>query len=373
MARRLASGLSFVSLALAVVLAGLTAVATLGWQVLSRPLDVPAGGTLLRVESGETYTSLINDLQKKHGLQDPWAARLYRKLFINKPLKTGVYRIEPGTSTRQLLDQLASGKVAEMVRITLIEGHTFAQFFAQLEKKSGIDHELKGKSAAYVASLFNMPGGRPEGWLTPDTYFFAQGTSDKAVIEHLYKIRKNELASLWAARAPDLPYTTPYEALIMASIVEKETSVPAERFDVAAVFVNRLRKPMRLQTDPTVIYGLVDQGRYDGNIRRTDLAEKTAYNTYQIDGLPPTPIAMPSKASIEAALHPSDSQALYFVATGQGGHAFAKTLAEHNANVARYLAQLRANRAAQKQAEQNNAASASTGLAPAPAPMGPQS
>lgn len=344
-ARKATNGLGWVT-GLAVL--GLMVLAALVWQGLYRPLDIPAKGALLRIESGETYNGLLAELQQRHGLRLPVLARLYRKLFIHDGLKAGVYRLEPGLDVRELLQRLASGQMAEMLRVTLIEGHTFAQFQAQLAKNTAIVHDLSGQRPAQVAATLGMGGGRPEGWLAPDTYYFAPGSRETEILRTLHQKRARELEQLWANRAPGLPLNTPYEALILASIVEKETGIPSERAEVAAVFINRLRLGMRLQTDPTVIYGLMDAGRYDGNIRRADLDEKNAYNTYQINGLPPTPIAMPSRAALQATLHPASTPALYFVATGKGGHAFASTLSEHNANVARYLAQLRASRVAEK-------------------------
>ena len=188
--------------------------------------------------------------------------------------------------------------------------------------------------------------GNLEGWFSPDTYYFNEGSSDKKVLTDLFKRQYDTLMQNWNNRQADLPYATPYDALIMASIIEKETSVPSERGEVAGVFVNRLKKNMRLQTDPTVIYGMGE--RYDGNIRKSDLAEKTAYNTYQIDGLPPTPIALPSVDSIKAALHPNDTDSLYFVATGNGGHKFTSNLADHNQAVQDYLRVMREKRAQQQ-------------------------
>ena len=182
-----------------------------------------------------------------------------------------------------------------------------------------------------------------EGWFAPDTYYYGEGSTDKQVLTDLYKRQQQALTKAWENRDPDLPYNNPYEALVMASIIEKETSVAEERPLVSAVFSNRLNKNMRLQTDPTIIYGM--GSRYKGNIRRKDIDEKTAYNTYQIDGLPPTPIALPSAASIEATLHPADSDALYFVATGNGGHKFTNSLNEHNQAVKEYLSVMRQKKA----------------------------
>ncbi|MEY4515877.1 MAG: endolytic transglycosylase MltG [Pseudomonadota bacterium] len=312
------------------------------WQGLYRPLALPADGQVLRVKTGETYSGLIRDLAQHGQLRLPILAKLYQRWFIHDSLKAGVYRLEAGQDIRQVMQRLSDGSMAQMVRVTVIEGSTFAQLRQSLAKHPDIEHTLSGLSDVAVLAQAGIPQSHPEGWFAPDTYYFAQGESDHAILRHLYQTQSQVLSQEWDKRAANLPYKTPYEALIMASIVEKETGIGSERADVAAVFVNRLRIGMRLQTDPTVIYGMGAQ--YQGNITRKDLHTPTAYNTYTINGLPPTPIALMGRAAIHAALHPSDSTALYFVATGRGGHTFSRTLAEHNAAVARYVAALRQQR-----------------------------
>lgn len=224
-----------------------------------------------------------------------------------------------------------------MTKITVIEGTTFKQLRQQIEKNSEIKQTLLGKSDVEVLAMLGVPIQHPEGLFAPDTYIFALDDTDLKVLKRLYQQQEKILNKAWQNRAENLPYKTPYEALIMASIVEKETGAAAERPLIAGVFINRLRIGMRLQTDPTVIYGMGDN--YNGNIRKSDLLTYTPYNIYKINGLPPTPIALPSKAAIEAALQPAKTQALYFVAKGDGSgeHTFSDSLAAHNQAVADYL------------------------------------
>lgn len=336
-ARRTLHSVMFISFGLLLLLAVLI------WQGLYRPLPF-AQGQILRIEQGQTYNGLIANLADKHQLRLPLLAKLYQRLFIHQQLKAGAYQMDAGLDIRQLMQRLSDGRLAQMSKVTLIEGSTFAQLKQNLARNEGLDQSLNTLTTAQFLAKIDPALQHPEGWFAPDTYYFAQGEQDIEVLKLLYQKQRKILQQEWQQRAQNLPYKTPYEALIMASIVEKETGIGGERADVAAVFVNRLRIGMRLQTDPTVIYGMGDA--YDGNIRKKDLLTPTAYNTYTIDRLPPTPIAMPSRAAIHAALHPSDSKALYFVASGNGGHVFSQTLAEHNAAVARYLAVLRQKKAA---------------------------
>lgn len=219
------------------------------------------------------------------------------------------------------------------------------KIYTKFCKNDGIQHDVIQNNQLDIKQLginlpeYYAPNGNLEGWFSPDTYYFNEGISDKKVLVTLFERQYETLMKAWEHRQPDLPYQNPYEALIMASIIEKETSLDAERAEVAGVFVNRLQKGMRLQTDPTVIYGMGE--RYNGNITRADLQEKTAYNTYQIDGLPPTPIALPSIASIKASLNPNKTDAIFFVATGYGGHKFTSNLSDHNKAVQEYLKVMR--------------------------------
>lgn len=317
------------------------------YSTLYTPLQQPK--EMITLEKGETYYGIIDKWDKKHKLFVAPLAKLYVKFKVDKPLHSGVYQIPENPSFVQLLDVLQQGEKVAFVKVQIIEGKTAKDLYKTLNNTKGIKKEVLNGNQVDIAQLgLNIPAeytpnGNLEGWFSPDTYYFTEGSSDKKVLTDLFKRQHDALMSNWNNRQADLPYQSPYEALIMASIIEKETSVPSERGEVAGVFVNRLKQHMRLQTDPTVIYGMGD--RYDGNIRKSDLAEPTPYNTYQIDGLPPTPIAMPSIDSIKAALHPNNTDSLYFVATGNGGHKFTSNLADHNQAVQDYLRVMREKRA----------------------------
>ena len=313
-----------------------------------------AAGDLV-VEEGQSYYGFLPQFQRDVPMFSASLAKLYIKATVDAPLHAGTYEVPKNASFKQLMDAFKEGQKVDMVTIQIIEGKTAADLYKAITKTEGVVLEVlesNGKPKADFKQLLGIDAFTPEGefssnlegWFTPDTYYYARGITDKQILNDLYKRQQQALDKAWENRAADLPYKTPYEALIMASIIEKETSVESERELVSAVFVNRLNMGMRLQTDPTIIYGMGE--RYDGNIRRTDINEKTAYNTYQIDGLPPTPIALPSPESIEAAMHPADSDALYFVATGTGGHKFTKTLADHNRAVQEYLKVMREQRTA---------------------------
>jgi UPF0755 protein len=250
-----------------------------------------------------------------------------------RSVKPGSYRLKPGTTPLSLLGALARGDTIRE-SITIIEGWTFAQMRAEIARHPWLRHESEAMDeAAWLASV--VPGyDHPEGLFYPDTYVFDRGTSDLYVYRLAHQQQLKKLEQAWANRAPDLPYGSPYEALIMASIVEKETAREQDRTRVASVFVNRLRQGMRLQTDPTVIYGMGE--RFDGNLRKRDLQEDTAYNTYQRAGLPPTPIALPGQAAIQASLHPAQGNDLYFVARGDGSSEFSSNLDDHNRAVDKY-------------------------------------
>ncbi len=248
-------------------------------------------------------------------------------------IQAGNYRLEAGATPLSLLQKLVDGDVIPM-SVTFVEGITFAELRAQLENTPGIRVTLKGLPVAELLAKVGAAEKHPEGLFFPDTYRYAAGTTDLDLLKKSYQTMQRKLTEAWDARAPELPYRNPYEALIMASIIEKETGRAEDRPLVAAVFVNRLRLPMRLQTDPTVIYGM--GARFDGNIRKNDLTTDTPYNTYTRDGLPPTPIALPGGASIRSALRPAQSDSLYFVSRGDGTSHFSKSLEEHNRAVAKY-------------------------------------
>jgi UPF0755 protein len=319
---------------LALALAGLLGVA--GWLYLfaSRPLDPPRPDYEFTVKSGASLRALSRRLADEGLLPEAnsfWV--LGRLLDKDKGIQAGTYRLDRALTPVEILDKLNRGDVVA-VEIAFIEGTTFRQWLAQLRQHPRVKQTLAGKSAEELRALVGLPEGNPEGWLFPDTYRFAPGSPDVEILRRAHAAMKKRLAEAWEARDPEVPLKTPYEALILASIVEKETGAAGERPLVASVFVNRLRKPMRLQTDPTVIYGLGE--KFDGNIRKRDLTTDTPWNTYTRDGLPPTPIAMPGAASLAAATRPGKSDFLYFVGKGDGTHHFSRSLEEHNRAVAKY-------------------------------------
>jgi UPF0755 protein len=312
----------------------------LGWQILdyrtfaNTALVVPAGGQRINIPTGSSLKSIARDLNK-HGMIEragmlEWMGRLQGKAGS---IKAGEYQILPDTYPGQFLDMLVSGKVVQY-SFTLVEGWSVRQMMTALADNNNIKHTLTDVTAESIMPAIGIRIPHGEGWFLPDTYFFVRDTTDKALLLRAHSAMFNQIDASWSSRAEGLPYESNYDALIMASIVEKETAVAAERSQIAGVFVRRLKKGMRLQTDPTVIYGMGE--KYDGNIRLKDLRADTAYNTYTRNGLPPTPIAMPGVAAIEAALHPAEGTSLYFVAKGDGSHAFATTLEEHNQNVIKY-------------------------------------
>lgn len=258
---------------------------------------------------------------------------LARLMDVGTKLKSGNYEFATGISPFDVMEKLARGDVNQYV-VTVIEGWTFKKMRAEIDANPAIRHDTTGLPDADLMQLIGADRNDAEGLFFPDTYLFPKGTSDVDIYKRAYQLMQRRLAEAWSARAPGLPYTTPYEALIMASLVEKETGQAAERGEVAAVFVNRLRKRMLLQTDPTVIYGMGDL--YTGRIRKKDLQTDTPYNTYTRPGLPPTPIALPGVASLSAALNPAASDALYFVARGDGTSHFSSNLQEHNRAVDKY-------------------------------------
>ena len=305
-----------------------------GWWWLQAPLSLRQSPLDFRIPAGSSLRGAIAQMQAA-GVDTPtWPLLLLARLQkAETGIKAGSYSLNAGVTPLQLLDKLVRGQVTQG-ELTLIEGWTFRQWRQRLEAHPDLRHESRGWSEAELARHLGVPGDRLDGWLFPDTYLFDKQSSDLELMARALRTMRTRLAGEWAHRAPGLPYRTPEEALIMASIVEKETGREADRAQVAAVFVNRLRLGMRLQTDPTVIYGLGE--RFDGNLRKDDLLADTPYNTYTRAGLPPTPIAMPGLASLRAALQPAASEALYFVARGDGSSEFSRTLDEHNRAVNRY-------------------------------------
>jgi UPF0755 protein len=320
-----------------ILLALLSVAATLAYQfdkALTTPLAI-AQDKFLKVSSGSSISSFAKQLEQKQWLATRFWLRNYGRLFPQKAnIKAGTYLVTKGTNLRQLLVQLVEGKEHQF-SVTFIEGTRFQDALVILAEHPQIKHSVNDKTVTEIAAELGIDAINPEGWLFPDTYAFTADTLDLTLLKRAYANMQAQLNELWLKRADNLPYTTPYQALIMASIIEKETSYIAEQPVISAVFVNRLRKRMRLQTDPTVIYGLGD--RYQGDITRAHLREKTAYNTYRINGLPPTPIAMAGLSALKATLNPVTSDFLYFVSGGNGKHVFSKTLAEHNRAVRDYL------------------------------------
>lgn len=263
-----------------------------------------------------------------------WAFELVARI-VAKPtdIKAGSYELRAGATPLDLLGKLVRGEFA-VADVKLIDGWTFRQVRAALDAHARIRHDTTGLSDAEVLKRLELPIAHPEGWFFPDTYVFSRGTSDLEILRQAYRAMEKRLGAAWAERQPDVPLGSAYDALILASIVEKETGRPEDRPLVAAVLTNRLRVGMRLQTDPTVIYGL--GAGFDGNLRKRDLTADTPYNTYTREGLPPTPISMPGLASIEATLRPASSSALYFVARGDGSSEFSRTLEDHNRAVTKY-------------------------------------
>jgi len=297
-------------------------------------LNIDENGFRYEIKSGDTLTSIARNLQKNNVLDKPRYLTLLGKVRrVASKIKTGEYLIEQGTTPEQLLNQIVKGATIQY-SATIVEGLNFREMMAVLQQNEHLEQTLKGLKSPAIMALIGKPGEHPEGRFLPDTYHFPRGTTDVEFLKRAYSAMEILLAQEWENRQPDLPYKSPYEALIMASIVEKETAVPSERNAIAGVFVRRLKKRMRLQTDPTVIYGLGE--KFDGNIRRRDLLNDTPYNTYRRRGLPPTPIAMPSMEAIKAALHPDDGDSLYFVARGDGSHEFSSTLDQHNNAVIKY-------------------------------------
>jgi len=285
------------------------------------------------VAQGSSMRSALRQAHDAGVPASPIMMELLARGLGTRSVKPGSYRLKPDTTPLALLSALSRGDTIKE-SVTIIEGWTFAQMRAEIARHPWLKHE-SGALDETEWRLHVMPGyDHPEGLFYPDTYVFDRGTSDLKIYRLAHQQQLKKLDQAWASRDPDLPYASPYEALIMASIIEKETGLEQDRNRVASVFVNRLRQGMRLQTDPTVIYGM--GSRFDGNLRKRDLQEDTAYNTYQRSGLPPTPIALPGLASINASLHPARGKDLYFVARGDGSSEFSNNLDDHNRAVNKY-------------------------------------
>ena len=330
--------------ALATVLATVGGWLGLRWlddRRMSTPVEGLQSPAVFVIERGTSLRGVVRALEDAGLLQHPGSfTRIAVRRGVAGRLQAGEYEIRPGATPADLLAMLAEGRVL-LHPVTLVEGWTALQALAAVQAHPAIEARLPARDIAALARSLDLGERSAEGMLFPDTYLFPRGTSDEVLLRQAKQRLEAVLAEAWEARQPGLPLADPYEALILASIVEKETGAPDERALIAGVFVNRLRIGMRLQTDPTVIYGL--GAAFDGNLRRADLQRDTEYNTYTRGGLPPTPIALAGRAAITAATQPEKTDALYFVATGlgDGRHRFARTLDEHNANVSRYILALR--------------------------------
>ena len=318
----------------------LVASGTVAWfwydyQTFSQtPLNLPEPGVSYHLKPGTSMGRLANDLERRGFIRSGLYLRSLASVSGRASrIQAGEYFFTPGITPETLLQQLVSGRVTSY-SLTLVEGWNFRQVLAAVLRNEALSHTLEGLSDAEIMARLGHAGEHPEGRFYPDTYSFPRGTTDVAFLKRAYETMSRVLAEQWAQRDAGLPLKTAYDALILASIVEKETGVEGERSEIAGVFIRRLRKGMKLQTDPTVIYGMGEN--YHGNIRRRDLKQDTPYNTYVHAGLPPTPIAMPGSAAINAVLHPASGKSLYFVARGDGSHQFSPTLVEHNRAVRKY-------------------------------------
>jgi UPF0755 protein len=332
------------ALVVLVVLAGVAA--AIYWQRATAAFSAPGPheqNLMLNVKPGASVRSVLAELESRGALADRRGAELLLRVRGWPSIKTGRYEIVARASPVDILAQLESGRVL-LEALTVVEGWTFADMRRAVEAHPEIKATLEGKEIAEVMAAIDHAGEHPEGRFFPDTYRFAAGTTDREIYALSYRKMEEALADAWASRAAALPLENAYQALILASIVEKETGLASERPRIAGVFTTRLRRNMRLQTDPTVIYGI--GASYDGNIRERDLRTDTPYNTYTRSGLPPTPIALPSREALEAVAKPLETGDIFFVATGlgDGSHVFSTTLEQHNAAVAQYLARLRGSR-----------------------------
>lgn len=299
-----------------------------------KPMPLARTPIEFSLKPGSSLKSAASQMRQAGVLENDFAfVMLARALGKAAQIKYGNYQLEKATSQFELLDIISSGRT-EQSQIIIIEGDTFAQLRAQLNAHPGLRHDSALLSEPELLQHIGAAEPVAEGLFFPDTYNFASGSSDLAVLKRAYQTMQRHLQETWQTRDAGLPFQSPYQALILASIVEKETGQPSDRPMIASVFINRLQRGMRLQTDPSVIYGMGEN--FDGNLRKKDLLRDTPYNTYTRVGLTPTPIALPGLASLQAALHPAPSKALYFVARGDGSSQFSESLVEHNNAVNRY-------------------------------------
>ncbi len=319
---------------------GIGSAAMAGWRAVHRPLNLPIEGVWLEVEPGRSLSAVSRELAERGLVTSPRLLSLFGRFRGDATnIQAGEYLLEGDMSAASVLDRLVAGDVY-LHQLTIIEGWRFSDLLHAVRAHPAIS--ASSTTADDIMSQLGSPGVHPEGQFAPDTYSFPRGTSDIEILGQAHRAMIEQLNAVWANRSPTAAVDTTYEALILASIIEKETALASERPQISGVFSRRLQRGMRLQTDPTVIYGLGEA--FDGNLRRADLNRDTPYNTYTRRGLPPTPIALPGLASLQAAVDPYDGGYLYFVATGEpdGSHDFSATLEEHNQAVARYLRRLRA-------------------------------
>jgi UPF0755 protein len=321
---------------LLIVLLAFAGALVYGWNDFSRfgnaPLNVTAQGDSIDVGRGTSFRNIVGELRQRNlSMANPWYWRLLaEQMRVAGKLHAGEYALDVGITPHQLLANMAAGKVLQR-NFTIVDGWTFGELRQALGKADKLAQDGNSLDDATIMQKIGAPGEAPEGRFLPETYAYVKGDSDLDILKRAHSAMVKTLDALWPARTKDLPLATPYDALILASIVEKETGRPDERAQIAGVFVRRLQNHMLLQTDPSVIYGM--GASYAGNIRKSDLTTDTPYNTYTRPGLPPTPIALPGKPALQAALHPAAGDALYFVARGDGGHVFSSNLEEHNRNV----------------------------------------
>lgn len=314
--------------------------AIIGWLDYQRfadePLNVGTEPVVFEIRRGDSLGRIVDGLAEQ-GVTESWRRPWWQALAwlqgSGRRLQAGEYRLEPGLSPRSTLAKFAAGQVIQH-RFTIVEGWTFAQLRSALAALDTVEHSLADRDERQVMAALGAEGEHPEGWFLPETYLHTRGTTDLELLRRAHLAMREELDRAWRGRSPATAVDTPYEALILASIIEKETGRAGERREIAGVFSRRLRIGMRLQTDPTVIYGV--SGGLEGRLRRVHLDTDTPYNTYTRAGLPPTPIAMPGRAALAAAVEPSDGRSLYFVSRGDGSHHFSETYDEHRQAVRYY-------------------------------------
>jgi UPF0755 protein len=318
----------------AVMLLAMIAAGTYVFWMINRPLTLPTTPFVFEVKSGKTLSAVARELQSAGVVAQSWPMiALARVKGVDRAIKAGNYEVESAITLNELLLRLTQGDSTQ-TSLAIIEGTTFAEVRKALRREAQVKNTVLDLPDDELMARLGAPGQNPEGRFFPDTYFLAAGSSDLALLKRAHDTMTTRLATAWAQRAPGLPLASADEALILASIVEKETGRAADRPLIASVFLNRLKQGMRLQTDPTVIYGMGPA--FDGNLHRRDLDADTPWNTYTRDGLPPTPIALPSQASLDAVLHPPPTEYLYFVARGDGSSQFSTNLGDHNRAVAKF-------------------------------------